>query len=278
MRKFLIILSLLCIINVPAFANPGDVAGNVYYTDIQAYLYNAPVTSYNIGGRTVIDGEILNWHYGFEVYWYGDKRVLSINDMGGRFNSIEALGGTFANLPSKTPGRIAGKYYETDIITILDERVIEAYNIGGRTFIVAEEMAKHGYNVVWDPDERTITIDKPMDFYKAETDYGTIKSLDNYSSTEFLQISERGATADGKTAFGGDEQIILKGNFACNGYIKLSEFEKLFNCKAELIETVEETVDTLADGRVFKNNKYVYTISIDTSGCTVPDSSEFMTV
>ena len=43
-------------------AIPGDIAGVVYATDIRTTLFGAPVTAYNIGGKTCIDAEILNWH------------------------------------------------------------------------------------------------------------------------------------------------------------------------------------------------------------------------
>lgn len=168
---------LLC--GADSYAAVGDVAGNYYYTDIKTYLYYSPVTSYNIGGKTVIDAEILNWHYGFDVYWHDDTRVLEILDKGGMFNSLESMSGSLCEGLDGAVGDIAGNYYSTDIITTVDGMEIESYNIGGRTCIAAEQLRDFGYNVIWDETARTLTIKKPADFYKIETDYGTITTDQN---------------------------------------------------------------------------------------------------
>ena len=146
-----------------------------YYTDIKTYLYYSPITSYNIGGKTVIDAEILNWHYGFDVYWHDDTRVLEILDKGGMFNSLEAMSGSLCEGTEGTTGGVAGSYYSTDIIATVDGREIESYNIGGRTCIAAEQLRDFGYEVIWDASARTLSIKKPSDFYKIETDYGMIE-------------------------------------------------------------------------------------------------------
>lgn len=162
--------------SLPAFAASGDVAGQYYYTDIKTYMYNAPITSYNIGGKTVIDAEILNWHYGFDVYWYEDTRRLEITDKGGEFNSLQAMSSEICESADGSAGEMAGEYYYTDIAATLNGKEIESYNIGGRTCILAEAMSDFGYNVDWNEAERTLTISKPSDFYVMETDYGTVKS------------------------------------------------------------------------------------------------------
>jgi len=98
----------------------GEIAGNYYATDIIAYVKGAPVTSYNIGGKTVIDAEILNWHYGFDVYWYEDLRKLDITDKGSDFVSLQAAAGdTVDKQENAKPGDVIGSYYTTDIKLIL---------------------------------------------------------------------------------------------------------------------------------------------------------------
>lgn len=163
-----------------AFAAPGDIAGNVYSTDIVTYIYSAPITSYNIGGKTCIDAEILNWHYGFDVYWHENERHLEITDKGERFVSLQAMSGELVESKASNPREIVYNYIETDIITTLNGREIESYNIGGRTVICAETMRSFGYIVEWSEEKRTLTISTPMDFYKYETDFGTIKSMFDY--------------------------------------------------------------------------------------------------
>lgn len=162
-----------------AFSANGDIIGDYYFTDIKVYIYRAPVTAYNIGGKTMLDAEILNWHFGFDVYWKEESRTLEIFDKGGRFNSLQALNGEFCESLNGKLEEIAGKYYETDIKAYLNGEEITSCNIGGRTCISAEEMANHGYEVIWDAEERTLKINKPADFYKLETNIGTIKTVGN---------------------------------------------------------------------------------------------------
>ena len=56
MKKFIAVFTALTLIlsSVCAFAI-GEKAGNIYATDIVTYVKGAPITSYNIGGKTVID-------------------------------------------------------------------------------------------------------------------------------------------------------------------------------------------------------------------------------
>ena len=171
-----VIILIFCFCNTAVAAN-GDVLGNYYHTDIKTYIYYAPITAYNIGGKTMIDAEILNWHYGFDVYWNENTRKLEIFDKGGRFNSMQAMSGEIYENSAGKYGEIAGTYYETDIETYLNGKEITSCNIGGRTCIAAEEMAEHGYDVAWNEQARILTVNKPADFYKIETNLGTIKTI-----------------------------------------------------------------------------------------------------
>ena len=46
----------------------GEVVGHALYTDIVAEMDGHPIASYNVGGRTAVMVQDLNW-YGFYVYW-----------------------------------------------------------------------------------------------------------------------------------------------------------------------------------------------------------------
>lgn len=52
----------------------------------------------------------------------------------------------------------AGDYYYTDIKTYVRDQMINSYNIGGKTVIIAEDLRNYGFNVVWDGTNRTLTI------------------------------------------------------------------------------------------------------------------------
>lgn len=61
-------------------AAPGDVLYEVQATDIKTYFFDQPINAYNIGGRTVVICEDLNWYYGFDVIWNEAERALAVND------------------------------------------------------------------------------------------------------------------------------------------------------------------------------------------------------
>lgn len=139
------------------FAKSGDIAGNYYSTDIKTYLNGAQIDAINIGGQTLISAEDMQYH-SFFVYWSNEERTLEIHETELSLNTSppEVKNST---LPS---GSVLGNYYETDIVTYLDNEPITAYNIGGRTYIHAEAMRDFGYVVNWYADERKLEITSPM--------------------------------------------------------------------------------------------------------------------
>ena len=159
MKKFLVILA-LCIaaMSAPlsALAAPGDIAGQYYSTDINTILNGAEIDSINIGGQTLISAEDMQY-YSFGVYWEQEARALQIYTVPNAVNGAPPVIKK-SNYPS---GNILGNYYETDIITCLDGQEITAYNIGGRTYIWAEQMRDFGYVVTWEEGERRLEITSP---------------------------------------------------------------------------------------------------------------------
>ena len=158
MRKitavFLIAAMLLC--TAPASAKSGGVAGKYYSTDIRTFLNGAEIDSINIGGQTLISAEDMEY-YSFSVRWDGEARLLDIYE-----TATEDAGEPPAvKKPNVKPGSVLGSYYKTDIVTRLDGKPITAYNIGGRTYIHAEQMREWGYSVIWSESERTLTITSP---------------------------------------------------------------------------------------------------------------------
>lgn len=138
------------------FAAPGDIAGQYYSTDIRTTLNGEEIDSINIGGKTLISAEDMIY-YSFSVYWNPDVRTLEI------YSVSHALNGAPPAVEKNDypSGTVMGNYYDTDIITYLDGQPITAYNIGGRTYILAEQMRDFGYEVIWDEIERTLDIVSP---------------------------------------------------------------------------------------------------------------------
>ncbi|MBQ7697599.1 MAG: Ig-like domain-containing protein [Paludibacteraceae bacterium] len=133
----------------------GDVAGNYYSTDIVTIVNRTPINSMNVGGRTLICAEDMAYH-GFTVVWDETARTLKVAKGG-----TDLSGGKQVIASPLPVGARMGSYYYTDIVTYLDEKAIDSYNTGGRTYFCAEDMSAFGYSVTWDGTARTLTVDTP---------------------------------------------------------------------------------------------------------------------
>lgn len=173
--SLMIALVLLC--GFPVSAKSGDIAGEYYATDIYTFLNGSRISAINIGGETLISAEDMAY-FGFYVWWDENERTLRIHENTG------AVSETGLSIPDNTipAGKAIGYYYETDIITYLDSIPITAYNIGGRTYIHAEEMREFGYDVIWNPEKWTLEIISPRQagyVYSIPMSYGTDKGWGN---------------------------------------------------------------------------------------------------
>ncbi len=218
MKRILSIIIILVLLPgvVSYAANVGDVAGDVYPTDIKTYLFDYEINSYNIGGRTVIICEDLGWYYMFYVEWKADERRLELTDdmrkRRGYIEDIESaeqrhIGQWIANRPKDYFDTPAPEHiYHTDIVTTLDGREINSYNVNGRTAIVVEDLRDFGYDVIWDEEERTLNVYERFENVATETDIGTGyisgEPEGNKTNWEYLvygpQTTEKIVTADGE--------------------------------------------------------------------------------
>lgn len=167
------VLGLLICMTPTAFAaKVGSVAGYYYYTDIKTYLFGARVNTINIGGETLIDAESMA-HYGFTVTWHASARWLEIRDNGVHILDDDAKSGALLDMLSGKTGKVAGKYYYTDIETsiasVQGTWITQCYNIGGRTFISAEQLRGLGFDVYWNQESRTLTIQPDYDSTSKES-------------------------------------------------------------------------------------------------------------
>jgi len=53
---------------------------------------------------------------------------------------------------------VIGEVLCTDIGTLIDDSPIESYNINDYTYVVAEDLVKYGFDVIWDGENRTLDI------------------------------------------------------------------------------------------------------------------------
>lgn len=102
---FSVLFSFIFCITIFAEPKVGDVVGNIYSTDIMAYVDGVPIQSYNIGGKTVVCIEDLgnidtqdnqNKQFGYSKYamnfvWDGVNRAVSLNTFKSNLYELERL-------------------------------------------------------------------------------------------------------------------------------------------------------------------------------------------
>ena len=160
-----------------ASAKNGDIVGNLYSTDILAYVNGKPVASYNIGGKTAVIMEDLNgfsgsgdnndWYgYGIDCWYHDGTRTLNVNSRHESYGSPVVKRGA-------PGGAVVGHIYETDIRVLFNNHLVPAYNINGKTAVCIEDLgtvtenspnAAYGYSEYmckfrWDPEAREVWLD-----------------------------------------------------------------------------------------------------------------------
>lgn len=183
----------------------GTIIGEIYATDIVAYIDDIPIESYNIGGRTAVVVEDLA-DYGFKVFWYDEIRQVDVTTITDYTNDGIVKNIDKTNVQSGTP---IGNIYSTDIVTIINGVKVPSYNIGGRTAIILEDIGveeitsqlsrmsppdniiapgytRAGFHTVWDAETRTIKA------YVARHITGTVST--DFGEVEIFDvINEKGS-------------------------------------------------------------------------------------
>ncbi len=62
------------------------------------------------------------------------------------------------NVPAFADGSVAGYIYSTDILTFVNGRPIDGYNIDGKTVVIAEDLEGYGFGVEYNDETRTLKI------------------------------------------------------------------------------------------------------------------------
>lgn len=239
MKRFLALFILLTsAFALSVTAKSGDIAGKYYSTDIVTTLNGAEIDAINIGGETLISAEDMKF-YGFSVNWYADKRELRISSLDHASNGIPPIVKK-SNLPS---GSVLGNYFETDIVTYLNNKVITAYNIGGRTYIHAEETRQHGFDAVWDGKNRTLTVTSP-EF--AGYEYSILLTQGKLQEAEGNGAFKISFTNDKIIGFGDADYFSSTFNSYGNSYsvfIQFSQVDGLFY-SSKLLNILRKYVDS----------------------------------
>ncbi len=174
MKKILLtLLAVLGLFTVSAQADVGDIAGDIYSTDIVTEVDGVAIKSYAIDGRTLIALEDLAG-YGFNVYYNDNIRTVFVTKA---HDNID-IDPSFSK---DTPGEVIGHYYETDITAVVNgTTVIEAYAIDGKMVAPVELLGKDGTSTMgrpmyqmrytYDNDKRLLSLSTKTDVYGAHED------------------------------------------------------------------------------------------------------------
>ncbi|MGN0181303.1 MAG: hypothetical protein ACI4DP_02655 [Candidatus Ornithomonoglobus sp.] len=120
-----LLMGILCAAGCAASAANGDIAGEIYTTDILTQVDGKDIASYSIDGETMIALEDLE-QYGFNVKYDDSVRAVFINQTGECPSDFEP------HIDRGTPGGRAGYYYESDIRAYVNGQPIEAYALDGK--------------------------------------------------------------------------------------------------------------------------------------------------
>jgi len=155
---------------IPEEPKPGNSIGNVLSTDIVAYIDDMPVVSYNVDGKTVVIVEELV-KYGFRVAWDSETRKLIVST-----DKLPVTAPEYINETEDLPiGTSVGEIYQSDIVTEINGREYESYNMNGQTVVVIEALGDRmidtetniynpykyssgGFMTLWDNFTRTIRL------------------------------------------------------------------------------------------------------------------------
>ena len=151
LMAFLAAILLVCPVPVQA----ANRAGQIYATDIRAYINGVEVPSYNIGGKTAVVVEDITGAYRYD----NDARTLTLNNL-----SPDNLR-PGSNASDAPVGTVEGAIYETDIRLLVYGVEVPSYNLGGKTAVALEDLgADQAFNELggryqWNEEDRIISLD-----------------------------------------------------------------------------------------------------------------------
>lgn len=223
MKKTMIsmLAALLCatMFAAPAAARAvGEPLGWVLASDIVAYIDGCPIRSYNIGGYTYVVAEDLA-DYGFGVEWRPESMQLVI-----RTERTAAPEGYTADYTPAGQALAAGtpvmQYLHTNITTMIGEKAVVGYNIGGYTCVGMDDLAAvFAAEYVWDAGARELRMTSDRKTYAwthvyEAPDYDKDTAVDGvYAIWEFakneaggfeLVLTEGDVLFTPQISFGGD--------------------------------------------------------------------------
>lgn len=223
MKKLFVLAGMLltfCLSGFAAFAASGDIIGNVYPTDIKAYVNGNPVPSCNIGGKTAIILEDLE-HWGTGISYNDALRTLIVDTIW--LNPDYYDQERYPLIGEVTANHI----YQSDIKTYLNGTLFNsAFSLNGRMAAAIEDFAtdseysdKYFAKYTWNPQERAIYLDfltqnREPNLFEP---YGTVYDFENPDKLTITPNTSPFASSsvNGTEHLGG--QLPSSGAVLCNG-------------------------------------------------------------
>lgn len=141
MKKLFYALTLFLIISASScvYAMVGDVAGDIYSSDILTVIDGRSIPSYSLDGETLIALEDLE-SYGFNVKYDDSIRCVFINHTGSPSEEFQP------EITRGTVGSIVGHYYKSDILAYVNGVGVRAYSLNGKMAAKVEDLAAPNEN------------------------------------------------------------------------------------------------------------------------------------
>ena len=132
------------------------------YTDIVTEIDAHPIASYNVGGRTAVMVQDLNW-YGFYVYWNEDARAAYIWPGSARPGGVSAETPDFVPQPPEgNVGDPAYPIYASDVKAYVAGEEKESFNIGGHVMVYLSDLTPYG-ELNWNEAEKLAQFQAAQD-------------------------------------------------------------------------------------------------------------------
>ncbi|GEM_PF-5953066 len=130
------LLVMLSAAGMTAQAAPGDIAGDIYETNISTQFCGYDIPAFAADGKTLIAAEDLG-QYGYTVYYSNDARCLFVTYSSAPGESVPPVERTTEQW---TAGKICGHYYESDIRVVVNGEYVQGYALDGKMAVCVEDL------------------------------------------------------------------------------------------------------------------------------------------
>ncbi len=131
-----VVLIITSVVSVAMAVEIGEPMGKVYYSAIDTYINNYPISAYNMDGRQVICAEDLS-EYGFDVVYNNDQRALYIEP---NYSVTTVEEKTDVKKYFYLQYKLAYEIVYSDIKVYLKGNEIESFNVNGKCMIKIRDL------------------------------------------------------------------------------------------------------------------------------------------